>query len=345
MATNPFGGDCLPTRIPLFGQPGRPTLPFPHPWNFDRPIDILATFFWRAEEESGPGRHNRFLSVPGFSPVLVTRDPGVIRAILTATGDREGQFDRDTLPSTGIARATGEDTLLFGNGPMWRRQRKASAAPFGKTALFADDVFRDFEDVFRGTVQQRLMVLRGHLLQTGSSRQQVAVEPEIKALMLEMLVRCFFGAQIAYDQLRNEYVPTLERVVDRIVRDTVLSRFGLPSAIAARLGGHYAAMRRDLRTFEELTDRVLAARGSGRGLWHKLRSEAPDEALRSNTRSSWRALWRRPLRTRRGHSRTSPAAKRGRRRSSERWRRWPTSLPNESRQPSTWPPSWRRRSA
>lgn len=112
-----------------------------------------AAYFWRADEESGSGRHNRYLDVPGMPPVLVTRDPGVILAILTATGDREGHFDRDTLPSTGIARATGEDTLLFGNGSMWRRHRKASAAPFGKTALFQIDVFFQFEDTFRSTVQ------------------------------------------------------------------------------------------------------------------------------------------------------------------------------------------------
>ncbi len=138
---NPFGGDCLPSRVPMLFQRGRRTFPFPHPWNYQRPIDILEAYFWRADEETGAGRHNRYLDILGFPPVLVTRDPGVIRAVLTATGDREGQFDRDTLPSTGIARATGGDTLLFGNGEVWRRQRKVSASPFGKTALFQEDVF------------------------------------------------------------------------------------------------------------------------------------------------------------------------------------------------------------
>lgn len=132
LAINPFDGDSKPSRVPLFlSGSGRPTVPFPHPWNYEQPITILETYIWGAEREQGPGRHNRYLDFPGFPAVLVTRDPGMIRAILTATGDGEGQFDRDTLPSTGIARATGKDTLLFANGPFWRRQRKVAASPFG----------------------------------------------------------------------------------------------------------------------------------------------------------------------------------------------------------------------
>src|SRR5262245_4977195 len=137
LGISPFRGDIRPTRVPLFSpRSGRPTLPFPHPWNYDQPIRILETYFWGADGEQGSGRHNRYLDMPGFAPVLVTRDPGIIRAIATETGDRDGQFDRDTLPSGGIARATGKDTLLYANGPTWRRQKKLSAAPFGKTTLF-----------------------------------------------------------------------------------------------------------------------------------------------------------------------------------------------------------------
>ncbi len=279
---NPFAGSCKPGRVSLFFPLSRPTLPFPHPWNYQRPIEMLETYFWRADEEAGGGRHNRYLAVPGFPPVLVTRDPGVIRAILTATGDREGQFDRDQLPSTGIARATGEDTLLFGNGAMWRRQRKISAAPFGKTALFQIDVFMQFEDTFRHAVRKRLLLLRQHLLGTESQRIQLAIEPEIKALMLELLVKCFFGAEVDYQQIRETYVPCLERIIDDIVRDTVTNRLGLPRALLAKFSPRYERAQRDLAVFDELTDQVLAARSSGRGLWEKLRSEAPDEAMRSN---------------------------------------------------------------
>lgn len=279
---NPFGGDCLPCRVPIWLQSGRPCLPFPHPWNYDRPIEILESYFHGADSESGAKRHNRYLHVPGFPPVLVTRDPGVIRAILTATGDREGQFDRDPLPSTGIARATGEDTLLFGNGTSWRRQRKVSASPFGKTALFQVEVFGEFENTFRSTVRERLTALRNHLSQTGSTRVQLAMEPEIQALMLEMLTRCFFGVTIDYASLRETYIPSLQRIIDHIVRDTVVNQVGLRRSWLAPLSRRYAQANRDFQTFDELTDLVLSARHTDRGMWKKFNVEVPDAALRSN---------------------------------------------------------------
>lgn len=117
---NPFEGDNRPSRVPLLFSSG-PTALFPHPWNYRRPIEILETCSSDTEHLSGAAKHNRYLDVPGMPPVLVTRDPAVIRAILTTTGEREDQFDRDPLPSSGIARATGDDTLLFGNGTMWKR--------------------------------------------------------------------------------------------------------------------------------------------------------------------------------------------------------------------------------
>lgn len=83
-----------------------------------------------------------------MAPVLVTRDREIIRAILHATGDKPGQFDRDTLPSTGIARATGKDTLLFANGPLWRLQRKLAAPSFGKSSLFQPENFMTLKKRF-----------------------------------------------------------------------------------------------------------------------------------------------------------------------------------------------------
>lgn len=282
---NPFAGDCLPARVPLFWPgSGRPALPFPHPWNFEQPIQILETYFWRADEEQGSGRHNRYLDVPGFAPILVTRDPAVIRAITTETGDRDGQFDRDTLPSVGIARATGKDTLLFANGPLWRRQRQLSASPFGKTTLFQPEMFQEFAETFRDTVRQRLEALRQHLQNSGQPIARIHLEPEIKAVMLEMLVNCFFGCEIPYDQIRQRYVPALERVIDHIVRDTVINRLGLPGGRLPALTRRAAQARADCASFEDLTDQVLAGRPDKRGLWRQFRSDAPDTKLRSNIR-------------------------------------------------------------
>jgi cytochrome P450 len=282
---NPFAGGCLPARVPLFGWgAGRTSLPFPHPWNFQEPIRILDTYFWRADDEHGSGRHNRYLDVPGFPPVLVTRDPGLIRAILTETGDRPEQFDRDTLPSVGIARATGKDTLLFANGALWRRQRQLAAPPFGKTSLFQPEMFHEFEATFRDTVLQRLDVLRKHLQQSGQESVRVALEPEVKAVMLEMLVNCFFGCEVPYEQIRSRYVPALERVIDHIVRDTVTNRLGLPIQRWPSFTRKIAQAKADYACFEELTDLVLASRKDKRGLWRQFKSDAPDNALRSNIR-------------------------------------------------------------
>jgi len=280
---SPFEGDILPSRVQLFAPfSGRPSLPFPHPWNFSEPIRILETYFWGSETESGAGRHNRYLEVPGFPPVFVTRDPAIIRAITADTGDKPGQFDRDTLPSTGIARATGPDTLLYANGEIWRRQRKLAASPFGKTTLFQPEQFHEFETTFRATVSERLEFLRQHLESTGKAQAQVQLEPELKALMLEMLTNNFFGAEICYDELRNVHVPALERVIDHIVRDTVLSKLGVSARSLPAFTTRLRQRREDFARFEELTSLVLAARQENRGLWRQFKSETPDEALRSN---------------------------------------------------------------
>lgn len=280
---NPFEGDDRPSRVPLL-MSSRPTVPFPHPWNYRRPIEILETYFSNTEHLSGAAKHNRYLDVPGMPPVLVTRDPAVIRSVLTTTGERDDQFDRDPLPSSGIARATGDDTLLFGNGAMWKRQRKVSASPFGKTSLFQVDVFLEFEDSFRRTVQQRLSVLREHLEESGAETVTIALEAEIKVVMLQMLTECFFGTEIDVQELRDVYLPTIERVIDHIVRDTVINRVGIPRSVMARLNKGYADAAVDLQRFDELVDRVLESRHSGRGLWKKFKSDAADSALRSNIR-------------------------------------------------------------
>lgn len=282
LGISPFAGDIQPTRIPLLRRgPGRPTLPFPHPWNYDQPLRILETYFCGAEAEQGSGRHNRYLEIPGFAPVLVTRDPRVIRAITTETGDRDGQFDRDTLPSVGIARATGADTLLYANGTAWRRQKMLAAPPFGKTTLFQPHQFDEFAQTFRLTVRQRLAALEKRLENVGPP-VRVALEPEIKAIMLEMLANNFFGTEIPYDHIRDRYVPALERLIGRIVRDTVFNKVGISVWQLPPLTRGIAQAREDLAVFDQLTGLVLASRKTAKGLWNQFKSDAPDEALRSN---------------------------------------------------------------
>ncbi len=262
----PFQSDIQPKRVPLFAfRSGRPTLPFPHPWNYSKPIELLETYFWGSENDQGSTRHNRYLHLPGFAPILVSRDPGVIRAITTDTGDRDGQFDRDTLPSTGIARATGPDTLLYSNGSSWKRQRKLSASPFGKTTLFQPEKFHEFAETFRKTVTERVAKLRDYIAETGQTTATLRLEPEIKVVMLEMLTNNFFATEIACEELRDRFVPALERVIDHIVRDTVINCLAIPITRWPSVSRSIAQTKRDFADFDRLTDLVLAP--PCRGTW------------------------------------------------------------------------------
>ncbi len=277
---NPFGGDCPPTRVRLFGD-GRPTTPVPLPWNYKEPIRIFEAFYSEADQEDGWGRHNRYLYAGGLPPVLVSRDPGIIRAIQAATGDKPGQFDRDTSPTAGIARATGEDSLLYANGSVWRRQKSLVAKPFSRSNLFQPHRFRGFERTFRATVAKRIDALRALQVATGETRTRVELEPEIKAIMLEMLVSNFFGGSVSYQALRERFVPALVYMIDHMVRDTVAPR---AQAIARAFTGGNRVLRQHAADFEELTDIALSGRARGLGLWGEFESDAPDEALRSNIR-------------------------------------------------------------
>ncbi|MEA2711528.1 MAG: hypothetical protein QOF78_4129 [Phycisphaerales bacterium] len=289
---SPFAGDVRPTRVRLFsrGSPApalspalRPTLPFPHPWNYREPIRILDTYFLGADAEQGSGRHNRYLDVPGFAPVFVTRDPRIIRAIATESGDRAGQFERDTLPSGGIARATGTDTLLYANGPMWKRQKKLSTPPFGRTTLFQPEQFEEFSKTFRQTARQRLEAIHRRLERAAAGcALRVRLEPEIKAVMLEMLVNNFFGAEISYEQIRDRYVPALDRVIEHIVFDTVINKLGIPLARLPNFSRGIVETKKASAAFDQLTDLCIATRKEGKGLWKQFKSDAPDRLLRSN---------------------------------------------------------------
>ncbi len=277
---NPFDGDCLPTRVSLFGF-GRPTLPFPHLWNYKNPIKIFDTFYWNTEKETGSGKHNRYLYLAGLPPVLLTREPAIIKAVLSATGDKPGQFDRDTSPMAGIARATGEDSLLYSNGPIWRRQKRLSAEPFSRANLFQPEKFHGFEQTIRQTVAQRLETLRAHQLASGEKTSRIQLEPEIKILMLEMLVNNFFGGQVSEKELRNRFVPSIEMLIDHMISDTVAPNC---QALFRLLTGRNAILRQRAVDFEALTDIALSGRAAGLGLWQQFKSDAPDDALRSNIR-------------------------------------------------------------
>src|SRR5438309_7005279 len=247
---NPFDGDCLPTTVSLFGF-GRPTLPFPQLWNYKNPIKIFKTSYWDAGKETGSGKHNRYIYVAGLPPVLLTREPAVIKAVLSATGDKPGQFDRDTSPTAGIARATGEDSLLYANGPRWRRQKTLSAEPFSRSNLFQPEKFHGFEQTFRKTVAERLEALRSLQQANGEKVSRIHLEPEIKVVMLEMLVNNFFGGSVSEKELRDRFVPALEMLIDHMISDTVA-----PTTLGVwrALTGRNAILKQKMAAYEALTD-------------------------------------------------------------------------------------------
>lgn len=276
----PFAGEYLPSRVGLFGR-GRPSLPFPHPWNYKEPLRILDTFFVHADRHEGARRHNRYLDVLGLQPVLVTRDPAVIRTVLADTGDKPGQFDRDTAPSAGIARATGKDTLLYANGPTWRRQKKLSTQPFKRGSLFRAEKFHEFEQTFRKTIAARLEALRVRQAESGERVTRIALEPEIQGVMLEMLVANFFGGEVAYDDLRERYIPAITDLIDHMVTDTVRSRM---FAFFTRFSKRHKRLEQARADFEALVDIALSGRAEGRGMWGHFESDASDDDLRANLR-------------------------------------------------------------
>jgi cytochrome P450 len=74
----------------------------------------------------------------------------------------------------------------------------------------------------------------------------------------------------------------LERVIDHIVRDTVMNKIGVPIWRLPGFNRSIAEAKEAYACFEKLTDLALAARQVRKGLWSQFKSDAPDKALRSN---------------------------------------------------------------
>lgn len=269
---SPFAGTLRLSRVRLLQRTPH-GLPFPHLWNYREPLRILDAVFWGADREAGDARHNRYAKGPFLGLGMITRDPGVIKAILLATGDKPGQFDRDTWPTRGIARATGPQTMLYLNQDAWRKHKRIAARHFAAPTLLRPEVFQEFETTFRKTVGERLdsFGVRHHSVHPDGL--EIALEPEISSLMLEMLVNNFFGGQVSYEEVRHRFVPSLQNLIRHMVRDTI-------NPLAH--GG--SDLKRWKADFETLTDHALEGRRAGRGAWEKFDLDVPDDVLRPNLR-------------------------------------------------------------
>ena len=142
LGRNPFPGSLKAHPLPIL-----PTAlaTFRH---FRTPLRILDLIF-------RDDRDLHYLDVPGFPPILFVRDPELIRAVTVGTANG-GDFDRDTLPTQGIARVVGGRNLLYAQGEVWRKHRAAAARSFGAGAVQTPDVFHDIERAIKRAVEPHL---------------------------------------------------------------------------------------------------------------------------------------------------------------------------------------------
>jgi cytochrome P450 len=225
----------------------------------------------------------KYLDVPGFPAVLFVRDPDLIRAVTVDTANR-GDFDRDTLPTQGIARVVGGTNLLFARGEAWRKHRAAAARVFGAGTFQTPELYRDMEQAIRRAAEPQVEELARLVRASPSGRCRVRLEPDIQAVMLNVLVNVLFGSDVPHHELRARYLPAIAGVIRYILVDTVANQMRVPVFRIPALTRRHGRLKHDRGVFEELVDRVLATRSEGAGFWPLLTADGPEEAIRSNVR-------------------------------------------------------------
>ncbi len=225
----------------------------------------------------------KYLNVPGFPSILFIRDPELIRQVTVATAN-QGDFDRDTLPTQGIARVVGERNLLFAQGEFWKRHRTAVAKAFGASNFQDPEIYSDIEQTIRKAVEPQLEALVEKVRRSPTGTVRMKLEPSIQAMMLHVLVNVLFGSPIPHDELRDRYLPAIANVIRYILVDTITNQLRLPTFRLPTLTPRHKKLKKDRQTFEELVERVVQSRKEGSGFWPMLTTEVPEEAVRSNVR-------------------------------------------------------------
>jgi cytochrome P450 len=270
LGRTPFAGSLPVRRLPLVAT-GMVTAR-----NFRTPLRILDFVF----RDSGD---LKYLDVPGFPPILFVRDPELIRKITVETA-LDGAFDRDTLPTQGIGRVVGPDNLLYSQGEVWRKHKGAVVRPLGTVAVQTAEVFHDLERTIRKAVEPQLEDLVEKVRRSPTQSHRMRLEPDIQAVMLNVLVNVLFGAAIPHAELRSRYLPAIKNVIAYILVDTILNQVGMPTFWLPALTPRHARLKRDRQTFEELVDRVIKTRDDGAGFWPLLTAAGTEAAIRSNVR-------------------------------------------------------------
>src|SRR5262245_38142569 len=250
---SPFAGTLPVQRLPLV-RTGLVTAR-----NFRTPLRILD-FVFRDDGDL------KYLDVPGFPRILFVRDPELIRKIAVETA-LDGPFDRDTLPTQGIGRVVGKENLLYSQGEVWRKHKGAVVRPLGTIAVQTEEVFHDLEKTIRKAVEPQLEDLVRKVSRSPTHSQRMRLEPDIQAVMLNVLVNVLFGAGISHEELRARYLPAIRNVIAYILIDTIANQFQLPVCRLPAVCWQHAQLKQDRRTFEELVDRVIRTRDTGAGFW------------------------------------------------------------------------------
>src|SRR5262249_24290474 len=246
---SPFAGTLPVQRLPLI-RSGLVTAS-----NFRTPLRILDFVF----NDDGD---LKYLDVPGFPPFLFVRDPELICKITVETA-LDGAFDRDTLPTQGIGRVVGKENLLYSQGEVWRKHKGAVVRPLGTIAVQTEEVFHDLEKTIRKAVEPQLEDLVQKVRRYPTHSQRMRRDPDIQAVMLNVLVNVLFGAAIAHEQLRTKSLPAIRNVIAYILIDTIANQLRMPVCRLPAIFWQHAQLKRDRRTFEELVDRVIRTRDGG----------------------------------------------------------------------------------
>jgi len=267
---SPFAGTLPIERLPLI-RTGLVTAR-----NCRTPLRILDFVF----QDDGD---LKYLDVTGFPPILFVRNPELIRKITVETA-LDGAFDRDTLPTQGIGRVVGKENLLYSQGEVWRKHKGAVVRPLGTIAVQTEEVFHDLEKTIRKAVEPQLEDLVQKVRRSPTNSHRMRLEPDIQAVMLNVLVNVLFGAAIAHEELRTKYLPAIRNVIAYILIDTIANQIQLPVCRLPAICWQHARLKRDRRTFEELVDRVIQTRDDGAGFWPLLTAAGTETAIRSNVR-------------------------------------------------------------
>ena len=251
LGVNPFSGDIEVERLPTM-RFGASTIA-----NLHNPLKILDRAFACGSDFS-------YLDVPGFSPIMFLSDPEMAREILVQTAHK-GDFERDSLTTQGIKRVTGAESLLTVNDDAWRAQKAALAPVFGGRAVHTPEVYAELDEIISS---QLIDNLARYIPARGDATLEL--ESKIKVAALEILQTNLFGGTISREELKEKFLPSIERGINYIFLDTFMNPLGISLLRMPTLSNWHAQLKRDYHVCEELVDNTLEAMKSGRGFWDHL---------------------------------------------------------------------------